>query len=214
MNIHQFQHRPFIGILRGVKPETLPALLDAAIEGGLTTLEITMNTEDAPTLIRSAIAHAAGRLTIGAGTVLDGDRLHRALDAGARFIVMPTLVREVVEECVDRAVPVFPGALTPQEIFEAWKAGATMVKVFPARFFGPSYFKEIKGPLDAVRLLACGGVTTETVPAYLANGADAFAFGGGIFKPQWIEERDFGRITSQIQALLRSYADATREGSA
>ncbi len=208
MNIHHFERKPFIGILRGIDTDTLPALLDASSEGGLETLEITMNTDHAPELIRAAVAHVAGSLSIGAGTVLDRAALHRALDAGASFIVMPTLVRDVVEECVEREIPVFPGALTPQEISDAWNAGATMVKVFPASVFGPGYFKEIKGPFDRVKLLACGGVTPTSVPDYLANGADGFAFGGGVFKRDWIQTGDFLQIRDRIAALLSAYTQA------
>lgn len=202
MDPARFRRKPLIGIVRGVSPERLEPVLEAAIAGGLETLEITLNTPGAPGLIARAGQIARGRLALGAGTVLDGDGLKAALDAGASFIVSPTLVPDVVAECVERRIPVFPGALTPQEIHDAWRAGATMVKVFPARLFGPDYFAEIRGPFDDVPLLACGGISPDTLPAYAAAGADAFAVGGSVFRREWMESGDCAGISRAIRELI------------
>jgi 2-dehydro-3-deoxyphosphogluconate aldolase/(4S)-4-hydroxy-2-oxoglutarate aldolase len=150
---------------------------------------------------------SSGRLTVGAGTVLGLDDLVKALDAGATFAVSPTLVRDVVEYCVQHAVPVFPGALSPQEIHNAWSAGATMVKVFPANAFGPSYLREIKGPFQDVELMAVGGVTADNLQAFLTAGASAVAFGGSIFRADWLEAGEFGLIESAISQLVAAYGD-------
>jgi 2-dehydro-3-deoxyphosphogluconate aldolase/(4S)-4-hydroxy-2-oxoglutarate aldolase len=100
------------------------------------------------------------------------------------------------------AVPVFPGALTPQEIQAAATAGATMVKVFPASCFGPGYFKEIKGPFADVELLACGGVSAGNMASYFANGASAVAFGASVFRRDWLDGRDYGRIRDEVRKLV------------
>lgn len=92
--------------------------------------------------------------------------------------------------------------MTPQEIFEAWEAGATMVKVFPSKFFGPSYFKEIKGPLNQIELLACGGVNAENVGEFFRCGASAVAFGGSIFKKEWLTQKRFDLIEEEIKGLI------------
>jgi 2-dehydro-3-deoxyphosphogluconate aldolase/(4S)-4-hydroxy-2-oxoglutarate aldolase len=202
MDLARFKTRPLLGIVRGVELEQLKPLLESAIAAGLETLEITMNTPQAPALIARACEIAAGKLTIGAGTVLDLDDLKSATDAGATFIVSPTLIPEVVAACVEARLPVFPGALTPQEIHDAWRAGASMVKVFPAGVFGPSYFREIKGPFANIELLACGGVSVATLPEYARCGADAFAFGGSIFNLDWIQAGRFDRIEAAIRELV------------
>jgi 2-dehydro-3-deoxyphosphogluconate aldolase/(4S)-4-hydroxy-2-oxoglutarate aldolase len=129
MDIQRFRARPLMGILRGIAPESLDAVIEASIESGFTTLEITMNTKGAADLIAQARATAGERMMIGAGTVLGLDSLEQALTAGAGFVVMPTRVDQVIRACVDEGIPVFPGALTPQEIHDAWRAGASMVKV-------------------------------------------------------------------------------------
>ena len=205
MDVNQFKQLPIMGILRGVKADEIEPLTETIISTGLRTVEVTMNTPGAPELIRQISKVAQNRLTIGAGTIITMDGLRSALDAGATFIVLPTLVREVVEYCVKKSIPVFPGALTPQEIYNAWRAGATMVKIFPAKSFGPAYFKEIKGPFQDVALLACGGVTPENVREYFQNGASAVAFGGSIFKKEWLEAREFSRIGEGIKELVASY---------
>jgi 2-dehydro-3-deoxyphosphogluconate aldolase/(4S)-4-hydroxy-2-oxoglutarate aldolase len=139
---------------------------------------------------------------IGAGTVLNTDMLKLALDAGATFVVSPVLIDDVAEYCVKTSVPFFPGALTPREIYDAWRSGATMVKVFPASVFGPSYFKEIKAPLNNIELLACGGVTKENIKDYFSCGASAVAFGGSIFKKSLIDNKDFSSIERSVRELI------------
>jgi len=197
-----FKRSPIFGILRGIGAEDLEPLLAAVASAGLKTLEITMNTAGAEELIRKAVAFSAGRLTIGAGTVLDMTDLKAALDAGATFIVMPVLVEDVMAYCVKHDIPAFPGALTPTEIHRAWRAGAAMVKVFPAGLFGPAYFKAVKGPFQDVELLACGGVTPENMRAYFENGASAVSFGASVFKKEELAQGDFARIGRTVKQYM------------
>jgi len=191
-----------MGILRGIKKDAIAPLVETMTESGLRTVEIAMNTKGAPELIKAMCKKAGSRLTVGAGTVLTLESLKKALDAGASFIVLPVLVDEVVAACRKRKIPVFPGAFTPQEVYRAWKAGATMVKVFPAKFFGPGYFKELKGPFNKIELLACGGVTTENIKEFFESGASAVAFGASIFKKEWLKARDYNRIGECIKNLI------------
>jgi 2-dehydro-3-deoxyphosphogluconate aldolase/(4S)-4-hydroxy-2-oxoglutarate aldolase len=206
MDIEKFRKKPVLGILRGIESDCLEPLTEAVISSGLEAIEITMNTEGSGGLISKMARCAKGRIAVGAGTVLDKDSLREALDAGATFIVMPVLIEDVIKYCVKNKIPVFPGALTPQEIYNAWNAGATMVKVFPSGFFGPAYFKEIKGPFNDIELLACGGVTSENMKDYFASGASAIAFGAGVFKKELLAKRDF----AGIGASVKRYMDALR----
>ncbi len=207
MDINRFKQLPIMGILRGIDEEMITPIVEVAQSAGLETIEVTMNTPGASELIKKMVRIAQGRLTVGAGTVLTLEDLHRALDAGATFIVLPTLVDEVIEDCVRHHIPVFPGALTPNEIIHAWRAGAAMVKVFPAKFFGPEYFKEIKGPFQDVELLACGGVNHESISSFFACGASGAAFGGSIFKKEWLKQRDYSRIEGSLKKLIQGYLD-------
>ena len=205
MDLDRFRELPLMGILRGVQAESIEPVIETAISSGLQTVEITMNTPGALDLIRRAIKVAQGRLTIGAGTVVTAEHMKLALDAGAGFIVSPMLVYDVVEYCRDNEIPVFPGAFTPQEIYNAWVAGATMVKIFPAQFMGPGYIKEIKGPFNSIDMLACGGITPENIRSYFGCGASAVAFGGSVFREEWLKSRDFDSIGRSIKALVSAY---------
>lgn len=202
MELSQFKKQPIMGIVRGVELEQIEPLVEAVILSGLNTLEITMNTKDAAQIIKKAKGIAKKRLVLGAGTVLDMGSLRLALDSGATFIVMPVLVREVLAYCVKNKIPAFPGALTPQEIYNAWEEGASMVKVFPAKFFGPEYFREIKGPFNDIELMAVAGVTQQNMREYFTSGASAIAFGASVFKKEWIENKGYSNITSAIKSYL------------
>jgi 2-dehydro-3-deoxyphosphogluconate aldolase/(4S)-4-hydroxy-2-oxoglutarate aldolase len=204
MNISNFKKKPILGILRGAEESQIEPLIEAVIEAGLETLEITMNTPGAPVLIRKAKQAACGRLTLGAGTVLSMSELESALSSGATFIVMPVLIKEVVSYCVKNKIPVFPGALTPQEIYQAHEAGATMVKVFPAKFFGPEYFKEIKGPFNNIELLACAGVTPENLKDYFNSGASAVSFGASVFRKDWLRSKRFDLVAEAVSKFVRA----------
>ena len=204
MNVEHFKRKPVMGILRGIGEDSIEPLTETVISSGLETIEITMNTDGAPKLIKKMASVSKSRLTIGAGTVLNMKDLKSALKAGASFIVLPTLVHNVVKYCVENKIPVFPGAFTPQEIQNAWEAGATMVKVFPAKFFGPSYFQEIKGPFQNIELLACGGVNPDNIKSFLSSGASGVAFGASIFKKEWLSKGDFSKIGESIKTLLAS----------
>lgn len=211
MDVARFRKKPVMGILRGIELDVVEPLVETVLDSGLETIEITMNTKDAPKLIRHAVKAAKKRLMIGAGTVLNKESLTQALDAGATFIVMPVLVTDCMEYCVKNYIPVFPGALSPHEIYNAWSKGATMVKVFPARFFGPDYFKEIKGPFNDIELLACSGVTPENLKSYFLNGASAVSFGASVFRSEWLVKKDFESIAGCIKEFLREFPEGLKE---
>jgi len=209
MDVTSFKKLPLLGIIRGLDVEDTEDFLEHVISAGLKSIEVTMNTPDVSRIIPEMRRISNGRLSIGAGTVITKDQLKTALDAGAEFIVMPSLVEDVVSHCVDKKIPVFPGAFTPNEVLRAWNAGATMVKVFPCGMFGPKYIKELKGPLDKVKLMAVGEVQLEEIEEYFSAGASAVAFGESVFKRSWLADKDF----LKIKELIEKYVDAVKRNS-
>jgi len=131
-----------MGIIRGLPVDRAAGFAGCVVSSGLKTLEVTMNTDSAGEVLKIIKKTAGEKLMLGAGTVLTVDDLKEALDCGAGFIVLPTLVKEVVEQCVKKNVPVFPGALSPQEIYQAWLAG-----VFPQSFSGRLISKKLRDRL-------------------------------------------------------------------
>ena len=200
-DLPRFESEPVIGIVRGLNESCLEGVLDAAFNGGLRFLEITLNTPEAFHLINK-ISTKYTQLQIGAGTVLSAEKAKKAIDVGAKYIVAPNFDEEVSTICAQNKIAYFPGALTPSEIKKAWDAGATMVKVFPASQMGPDYFKIIKGPFDKIKLMAVGGVNPGNIKDYLGAGADGVALGGSIFSTQRMADRRFEEIRKDIEEFI------------
>jgi 2-dehydro-3-deoxyphosphogluconate aldolase/(4S)-4-hydroxy-2-oxoglutarate aldolase len=186
--------------------EQVGEIVRAALRGGLRNLEITMGSAETPAQIRQARAIVGDEMYVGAGTVLNLELLEKALGAGASFIVTPVVNVPVIEECVRRKVPVFPGAYSATEILKAWDLGAMMVKVFPAETVGPSYIKAIKAPLPQVKLMPTGGVDLKTLAAYRKAGADGFGVGGPLFDRARVEAGDWKWIEAQCRAFVKAYS--------
>lgn len=200
-----------MGILRNVPAEAIVDTVSVASSAGLRTVEIALNTPDAFKQIKQVAKNFSKNMFIGAGTVLDKESAKKAIDLGASFIVMPVVVKEVIKYCNKNNIPVFPGALTPQEIYTAWQTGATMVKVFPSGIFGPRYLRTIKGPFNNIELMAVGGINAQNVREYFNSGASAVAFGESIFNLQLIKERKFKKIKQNIKELITSVKKAIGE---
>jgi 2-dehydro-3-deoxyphosphogluconate aldolase/(4S)-4-hydroxy-2-oxoglutarate aldolase len=157
----------FVAILRA--PPDLDAVANELVDAGVRVLEITLDTPGAV----EAIARWRGHATVLAGTVRSVADAEAALEAGAAAAVSPGTVPEVAAFCREASLPYVPGALTPTEVEAARRAGAPLVKLFPASLGGPAYVRSLRGPLADVPLLATGGVTAENATAFLEAGAAA-----------------------------------------
>ena len=205
--MNHFRRVPLIGIIRDTDTGTAERAVAAAMAGGLKTLEITLNRPDAIDQIARIKGRFAREIELGAGTVLEGESAQKAIDAGAEFIVTPAVLPDVIEYCRDRAIPVFPGALSPTEVLNAYRAGAEMVKVFPIQSLGPAHIKSLKGPFPRIPLVPTGGITLESVTHYFQAGADALGVGGELFKRDWLARKDW----ASIEATARAYVQAVEE---
>lgn len=204
----RFAAMPLVGILRGQPDGAIGHLVQAVADGGFPALEITMNTPGAAAQIRTAVNEAGNRIVIGAGTVTSLAELDEAQAAGAGFIVTPVVVPEVITACVQRGLPVFPGAFTPTEVFQAHRLGATMVKLFPAHRLGPGYVRDLKAPLSSVLLLATGGITPETLPDYVRAGADGFGIGSPLFNSDRMRAGDWAWVRVQAARFRAAWRDS------
>ena len=181
-----------VAIGRGLPADRVERIAEGLVAGGIRAFEITLNSPDAFGAIEALAARWAGRLLVGAGTVLDVDEASRAVESGARFIVCPHTDPTLIAWATGRGIPVLPGAFSPTEILAAWNAGATAVKLFPASVAGPTFIREFRGPFRDIPLVATGGVTIESAPAFLAAGAAAVGMGSwltGDGKPDAIATR-------------------------
>jgi len=179
MSVYQqiISHK-LIAILRGADPSDVVRIATALYEGGIRLLEITMNSE-APLQAIEAVAHELGDdMVIGAGTVLDAAMAADAVSAGARFILSPVVEASVIAAAKKLGAVSIPGAYTATEIYTAYRAGADIVKVFPAA--SPAYIRDLRAPLPHIPLLPTGGITPDNISAYLKTGAVGFGIGSAL----------------------------------
>ena len=175
-------------------------------EAGVTCIEFTLSSEGAVDALRAFAARLPRGVAIGAGTVLDAEAATAAVDAGATYLISPALCRDVIERGADLGVPVIAGALTPTEILDAWRAGASAVKVFPAaEAGGPAYIRAVLAPLPHVPLIPTGGVEIDDASDYLAAGAFAVGLGGSLIGDAGAGG-DLDALRARAQALVEAVA--------
>lgn len=193
-----------VAVIRTDTADVVPELLRCLVRGGLRTMEITLTIPSAIPMINRLSEEYAGdrEVLVGAGTVLDVGQAREAIDAGAKFIVSPTVEPNVIRYCRDQDVPIIPGAMTPTEILSAWRLGADIVKVFPAGSLGASYFSDVAGPLPHIPLLATGGIRSDNIVSFLKAGAVAVGVGSAVLDKKWIAGARYEDLQVRVQELM------------
>lgn len=198
--IQKILEKGIIAILRTKDPAHILPSAMAILEGGIKTIEVSFNTPDALGCI-SQLTEIDGVLP-GGGTITSAKMAKDAINAGAEFIVTPITKKEIIDTCHDLDKPVFSGAFTPSEIFQAHEWGADFVKVFPASALGMNYIKIIKTPFPEIKLFPTGGVNTENIDQWFDAGADCVGIGGCFTKESILANAEWGRQTSTAKELV------------
>ena len=173
--------------------DALP-LAEALVEGGLPCAEVTFRTEAAEESIWK-MAEKYPDMLVGAGTVLTIDQVDRAVGAGAKFIVSPGFDPEIVDYCLDKQIPVFPGCVTPSELAQAVKRGLEVVKFFPAaQYGGVATIKALAAPYTMVKFMPTGGVSTKNLKDYLECDKILCCGGSWMVKGDMIKAGEFDKI--------------------
>ena len=180
----------------------------ALAAGGVGAVEITLTTPGALDAIADIASDGLKDSVVGAGTVLDETAARAVIARGARFVVSPTLDRAVVRYCRDHDVPCLPGALTPTELLEAWRAGAPLVKLFPASAVGPRYLREVLAPLPFLRVVPSGGVSFDNATEWIRAGAAAISIGSALISSAIVRDQSWADLTARARALVQSVAGA------
>lgn len=167
-----------IVVARARSAEDYDPVLEVLIDAGIRSVELTLTTPGTIEHLPGLIERFGGDVDLGIGTVTDTDQLHRAVDAGARYLVTPITVPALLAAAVEAGVPLVPGGFTPTELFASWSAGASAVKVFPAGRLGAGYVKDLRGPFPDIEVVPSGGVDLESAAQWLAAGAAAVSVGG------------------------------------
>ncbi len=197
-----------VPVLRASSTHEAIALARAMQAGGIDILEVTTTVPGATSVIRELKLEFGDALLVGAGTVTTAPEAAELMDAGAEFIVSPSLHLDVIAEARSRGLLMISGALTPTEIITAWRAGSDVVKVFPCSAMGgASYLRAIKGPFPEIPLLPTGGITLVTATEFLDAGAVALGVGSDLVDAKKIRQGEPERVTHTARAYLAVIAE-------
>lgn len=194
---------PLIGIIRGVTPGEAEAIGEAIFDSGIRIIEVPLNSPEPLQSISKLAAKFGDRALVGGGTVLEPEQVATVKAVGGRLIVAPNTNVEVIAETAEAGLVSCPGYFTPSDAFDAIEAGATALKLFPAEGAAPAVLKSQRAviPRD-VPIFVVGGVTPDSMQAWLEAGADGFGLGGGLYQP--------GQSAAETSEKARAYVAALK----
>ena len=201
------------GILPAMKLKQATDMLpysQAMYDGGARVIEITMTTPGVLENFRAISSSFGDKLYLAAGTCLDGASALAAIQAGARILVSPAVVPDVIDVANRYRVACYAGAFTATEVFTVMRAGADMVKIFPAALGGPSYMTNLKMVYPEVNLIPSGGISLETAGQFIRSGACAVSGMRNFFDAEQVAQHGVGWITTQTRRYLELVADAKK----
>ena len=182
-------------------------LAKALVEGGLPCAEVTFRTEAAEESIR-IMANDFPEMFVGAGTVLTIEQVDRAVAAGAKFIVSPGFDPEIVDYCIEKDIPVYPGCITPSEVAQAVKRGLKVIKFFPAEQFGGiSTIKALAAPYTGIKFMPTGGVSAKNLESYLSFDKIVACGGSWMVKGDLVKAGKFDEIKELVKEAVQLVAD-------
>jgi 2-dehydro-3-deoxyphosphogluconate aldolase/(4S)-4-hydroxy-2-oxoglutarate aldolase len=201
-----------IPVLRAKSVAQGRAVVDAMIAGGVTVVEVTMTVPGAIDLLKELRnAYSPRDLLLGSGTVTTAAQAQATIDAGAEFVVSPSLHPEVITVTKGNNKISCPGALTPTEAITAWNAGADYVKIFPCSALGgASYLKSLLAPFPHLKIIPTGGVTLQTAESFIKAGARALGVGSDLVNLAAIDAGHPETITETARAYLKVIADTRK----
>jgi 2-dehydro-3-deoxyphosphogluconate aldolase/(4S)-4-hydroxy-2-oxoglutarate aldolase len=195
-----------VAVVRSKSPEEALELARAATEAGIRFVEITFTVPGALDVVSSLAREK--RIHVGAGTVLAPQQAERAINAGAEFVVSPSLEINLIGICHSANIPCFPGAATPTEIIAAARAHADLVKIFPADLAGgPQFIKQMQGPFPDVRYMVSGGVNIKNVQEYVRVGVTGICL-GSLYLAELLMKKGRKQFVSEIQRFVKLVAQA------
>ncbi|HUA96929.1 MAG TPA: bifunctional 4-hydroxy-2-oxoglutarate aldolase/2-dehydro-3-deoxy-phosphogluconate aldolase [Terracidiphilus sp.] len=198
-----------IPVLRAKSVAQGRALVDAMLAGGVTVVEVTMTVPGAVDLLKELNKEYGAKLLLGSGTVTTAEQAGATIDAGAEFVISPSLHPEVIAATKKAGKISCPGALTPTEAITAWNAGADYVKIFPCSAMGgASYLKALLAPFPQLKIIPTGGVTLDTAASFIKAGARALGVGSDLVNLAAVDAGKPEIITATAKKYLQVLAEA------
>ena len=203
-----------IPVLRAKNAVQAHAVVKAMIAGGVTVVEVTMTVPGAIDVLKELRKEYGDKILLGSGTVTTAEQAEATIDAGAEFVVSPSLHPAVIEMTKRKGKLSIPGSLTPTEVITAWNAGADYVKIFPCSAMGgASYLKSLLAPFPHLKLIPTGGVTLQTAETFLSAGARALGVGSDLVNLAAVDAGNPETITETARAYLKVLAQFRNQQS-
>ncbi len=200
VSLKDIQENPIIAVIRGSNKENIVPIVTALLKGGIRSIELTAETKGISSIIEKVSNEFGDEVLVGAGTVLDPETAKAVISSGAEFVVSPTVNTETIKVTKRYGKLSVPGALSPTEILTAYEQGADLVKVFPASMFGPSYIKNIHGPLPQIPLMVTGGISVDNMKDFLDSGSVAVGVGSSLVDTDsLVSEEDYQQLTKKAK---------------
>lgn len=190
-----------VPILRTRSSDSIYHIAKAVLDGGGRVLEYTMTIEGIIKEI-GKVKEKFPELIIGLGTVLDKKDAREAIENGVDFIVSPILNHDIIETVKSKDKMIMLSGFTPTELYNAYKAGCDIVKLFPASEMQPTFIREIKGPLPFLEIFPTGGLDLISAIQYMVNGAFAVGMGSTVFNKELIDTKNFEEISRRLKNAL------------
>ena len=206
--IHRILNPGIVAVIRADSSEQLIPLAGALIEGGVTTMEITMTTPNALQVISETVKKFGHRILMGVGSVLDSETCRVAILAGAEFVVTPVTRVDVIRLCNRYGKPIVSGAYSPTEALLGHESGADFIKIFPADQVGPTFIKNILAPMPMLQIIPTGGVTVDTAASFIHAGCAALAAGSSLVGKEALKSKDWTKITATAAAFVEAVRKA------
>lgn len=199
-----------MAVIRGPDPDSTVKMVEALYAGGVRGVEITYTTPQAASVVRRLDRQYGEDIVLGMGTLTEPAQASQAHQAGARFLVSPICETSLAAAMVATGLPVMIGALTPSEVFQAYRLGSDVVKVFPGSLVGPAYIKALKGPFPYIEMMPTGGVSAANLGEWFAAGVFGVGAGSELCPPALAREGRFAEITRRAVEFVHAL-EATRE---
>ena len=204
--IRELHDSRLVAVLRSKTAEEAMVTAKSAVAAGVKFVEVTFSVPGALEVIRTLASQST--VHVGAGTVLSRKQAEAAITAGAQFVVSPSSELDLIAICHLADVAYYPGAATPTEIYAAARAGADLVKIFPADCLGgPNFIRQMAGPFPEVRFMVSGGVSLTNVKEYVQAGVSGICLGSAFLANALAEQGERG-LVNEVKEFVKFVARA------
>ena len=192
-------------IIRGAETEKAVKIAQSLFDGGIKLIEVTFNTDKAIEMIEAIKRTMGNKMYVGAGTVLDQETAILAINAGAEFVLSPSISEGMIKVCNRYGKVAIPGIMTPSEAVRAMELGADILKLFPAGELGPGYLKSIRSPLNHIEFIAVGGINLDNAKSFMKSGAIGLGIGSSLVDNSLVINSNFTELKKRAKNFVELF---------